>query len=991
MSSTTADPFDTAHLRSAVLDAWRSSPTRFREDANVEEDYALGAYRDRLIVELAQNASDAAKGAGVRGRLLLRADDGGLTAANVGAPLDRAGVESLAAMRASSKDAGSVGRFGVGFAATLAVSDAPEIRSRDGGVRFDRAATIDILRSDADLLTYAEQRIPPLLRLPLPTDASPEDGYDTTVVLPWRDDAARKLALDALAAIDDALLIALPHLDEILVEIRTSEGVDRRRWQVARDASPVMVSENDQTRYWRVATVIGDWADENDPTIPTEVRGRGNWSATIAIPVAENGSPVALPSGVQRVVHAPTPTDEPLDLPVLLVADLPLDPSRRRVVQGTRAAAVVGAAAKALAAAIIEMAGEHGPVVASLVPKPALVGWIDTALREGVRESLRGAQWVPAAHDGLARRPDQVVALERGSDELVRALAPHLDDLLDPAWTPHLAMLRSLGAVSRPIVEVWDVVAPLPLTPRDWHRLYAASVHLETRDLEGLPVPLTDGRVVRSVRSTMLADGHDLAILGVDVVHADAEHPLLERLGARAFTITQVLDASFVRRVVDAVEHDEDEARAIVVAAAVLLDDSAVEPGDLVSAADVPVATRDGSWVPASAVVVPGSALDAVAEVSIARLADDLVTSASVHAWAALGVLAALTPVTLHDQPLDAHVWDEVMVDGGDWCAAVADVAGTEDPGDLFAPEVVIVRGVELLDGASIVDFAELLTAPAVTRALISPTVILTGDGRRVLTPSPAAWWLSETPILDGRCPAEVRITGDDRLEPFFAVTAIPSGVDEDLLVAIGVHTTLERWVSTSGGADDLLDALADESIAVPPSLLVELMAAIAEVVEARLPDPPQRVRVIRNGTTEVVDAEDAIVAIAPHHSVVLQASYLPGTERLAEILDLAPSDDEACGASALAGTGVERPVPVVAGALALPATYREHDELVVDGVSVDWWVTDGGEVHTATLDGLARGLAWASGRWGARFELADALENQGDAVILDAERLYDR
>ena len=54
------DPFQTAALRDGVLAAWRDSPTRFREDANAEEDLYLGGYRDRLFVELAQNAADAA-------------------------------------------------------------------------------------------------------------------------------------------------------------------------------------------------------------------------------------------------------------------------------------------------------------------------------------------------------------------------------------------------------------------------------------------------------------------------------------------------------------------------------------------------------------------------------------------------------------------------------------------------------------------------------------------------------------------------------------------------------------------------------------------------------------------------------------------------------------------------------------------------------------------------------------------------------------------
>src|ERR1700710_450685 len=131
-----ADPFDTAGLRRRVLAAWTDSPGRFREDANAEEDLVRGGYRDRLLVELAQNAADAAARAGVPGRLRLElagdgAGGGGVRAANTGAPLDAGGVEGLASLRASAKrdETASVGRFGVGFAAVLAVSDEPAVGS----------------------------------------------------------------------------------------------------------------------------------------------------------------------------------------------------------------------------------------------------------------------------------------------------------------------------------------------------------------------------------------------------------------------------------------------------------------------------------------------------------------------------------------------------------------------------------------------------------------------------------------------------------------------------------------------------------------------------------------------------------------------------------------------------------------------------------------------------------------------------------------------
>ena len=145
------DPFGTAALRANVLAAWAASPARFREDANAEEDLVLGGYRDRVLIELAQNAADAASRAGVRGRLRfeLSSADAVLRASNTGAPLDAAGVESASTLRASAKrDDPAVGRFGVGFAAVLAVSDEPSMLTNSGSVTWSLARTRADLESD---------------------------------------------------------------------------------------------------------------------------------------------------------------------------------------------------------------------------------------------------------------------------------------------------------------------------------------------------------------------------------------------------------------------------------------------------------------------------------------------------------------------------------------------------------------------------------------------------------------------------------------------------------------------------------------------------------------------------------------------------------------------------------------------------------------------------------------------------------------------------
>ncbi|MGH3212384.1 MAG: sacsin N-terminal ATP-binding-like domain-containing protein, partial [Trebonia sp.] len=344
MTDGPADPFDTAGVRARVLDAWAASPSRFREDANAEEDYALGGYRDRVVVELAQNAADAAVRGGVPGRLRLTLRDGVLVALNTGAPLDAAGVEALSTLRASSKrgDAaggGTVGRFGVGFAAVAAVSDAPRIRSTTGVVGWSRTRTAELAGAIPALAGELEARSGhvPVLRLPFAgqapsgaDDALPA-GFATAVELPLRDDAAVELVTRLLAETGPALLLALPALTHVEI---TAGGATRLLTSV-HEGDRTTVTVNGVPSSWRVAGAGGELDQAVLADRPAEERLRTSWSVRWAVPVGDGGPPGdggpagRLPVGVTSVVHAPTPTDEPLSLPALLLASFPLSPDRR--------------------------------------------------------------------------------------------------------------------------------------------------------------------------------------------------------------------------------------------------------------------------------------------------------------------------------------------------------------------------------------------------------------------------------------------------------------------------------------------------------------------------------------------------------------------------------------------------------------------------------------------------------------------------------------
>ena len=216
-------------------------------------------------------------------------------------------------------------------------------------------------------------------------------------------------------------------------------------------------------------------------------------------------------------------------------------------------------------------------------------------------------------------------------------------------------------------------------------------------------------------------------------------------------------------------------------------------------------------------------------------------------------------------------------------------------------------------------------------------------------------------------------------------------GVDPAVLAAAGVRTGLADVLAAPGGPDELLDRLADPDRTVSSATLDEVWGLVADL-DPQVVSPPTRLRVAPG---RVVDAAAVVVVDAPEHLQVLpvdKALVVPlgAAERLAEVLDLDRSS-EVVRAPDLSG-GSSRPVPAsVVGLFAgLPVTWQEHDGLAVDGVEVSWWRGPDRSVHAATVDGLARGLAAAAGRWDRRLLVAAVLADPGRADELRAEALLE-
>jgi hypothetical protein len=1071
----TRDPFGTGALRRAVTEAWRASPTRFREDANSEEDHARGYYRDRVVVELAQNAADAAARAGVPGRLTFRLEpdgpepDGGagwrLVAANTGAPLDAAGVASLASLRASAKvpaDAGegsgeamrAVGRFGVGFAAVRSVSDEVVVRSRTGGVRFSLAGTRSELglEQGADLAPEGAREAGfrgearargdalPVLRLPFPAPETAPDEPDTVVELLLRDADAVAAVRTQLAALDDALLLALPALDEVAIEddFAGQPGSEPH----SATPSPSRRVLRDVGSRWRVHRASGALAP--DDSLPSEAR-RPDWSVLWALPTTGGRA------AESAALHAPTPTDVRLTFPALLIASFPVDPGRRGVLPGPTSDRVAAEAGRAYAAFLGELGAERE--VLGLVPTGLPAGDVDAAIRASADAALRdtpllrpaaAADGAPGAPVRIAPRGAAYLAGPLGEDPvLASALAAGTSAALVTVPVRYQALVRSLGAES---VDLADLVEALPPEPGVIRAaLDAIAPHAgEPTVLEavaGAPVPLADGRVTRGARGTVLLDAPHLAgiarALGVRVVHPDVAHPLLERAGAASTTPQGLLADQAVR------------STALAAAEDVLDDGDAEHLGAVLSAASTAGASSDavsdpGGWDP-STLDDPTSAEVVVAVLELVRLAAET-GSADLPFWLGeLPVVADGDVVPLRESALPgtwaaehvdlAQVRDDVVERWGRAALAaagaraelvvyrVADVVtadgddadyGSDDPAgwlsdwdeylehlaDELGPGAWIgdVEAVSDLDalrdppdagpGPLAAALGRVSADPGLRRALLTPVRSPDAPGRQAV--SYTAWFLRR------RVGAPFALGDTPLLPPAPPAT---TGLDDEVLAALGgLHNLADLprqdWTAV---LEQLPEVQGEGRPHLSADVARAVWAGLAALARADDPRPvaPPRLPALGPAGVTVESTDDLAVAGSPRWAQLGPVVPAPAevAEVLAELLDLPYESDSYLVPDEL-GEPVELDPRVRALAPGAPETWQRHDTLTVDGKRVTWWVSEStghsgeGVAHAVSPEGLARALAEITGADPLLLEAA--LRDPARAEELSAERVWD-
>lgn len=340
------------------LRAYSAQPRDANEHFETEIEVLSGGYAYRQLFELVQNAADAIGEAGeAEGRIQVALDPKRLTAANTGAPVDQDGVVALLNARSSSKRAGQIGRFGIGFKSLLKLGGRVDLVSRSIGLRFDPAWCRGQIRAHLGLDETARA---PGMRLAQVLDPAAADGplrrygafdWATTVVTATieQPDVYERMTQE-IANFPAEFVLFLDADVELVLE--TDAGL-RRTIKRRREGEIFIVDDGTTESRWRLfQTKVAI----NDPAALSDAQ---HLQARDEVPMAW-----AVPLGAREIAGrfwAFFPTQSDTLAAGILNAPWKLNSDRTNVIAGPWNTALMAEAAALIAANIAALATEDDP------------------------------------------------------------------------------------------------------------------------------------------------------------------------------------------------------------------------------------------------------------------------------------------------------------------------------------------------------------------------------------------------------------------------------------------------------------------------------------------------------------------------------------------------------------------------------------------------------------------------------------------------------
>ncbi|MES2210070.1 MAG: DUF3883 domain-containing protein [Chloroflexota bacterium] len=443
-------------IRRQNLGAYESMPSRVDEDANQESQISQD-YRGRLTFELLQNADDAMGDGGFAERIVFRLTDDALEVGNSGRPLSDDDVRGLCGTGASSKTAiagrrrASIGHKGMGFKSVLEITDEPEVISTTIGFKLDATESLPAINAALGRHGMPPRRRVPTMRLPWPLarepagwEAAQGDGLQVLFRFPLRQSLSksqRTLLARRLLDLPVTAALFLKHLDDVEVDVSTSDVRGRFRWRLKRERLEqgqwIHTPGFGDSGVYRIRVSGADGADlaflvahDADVEIGSNRNGLdvASWDdidlteVSIAVPwsLAETRpSSAGLPANWAKF-HVFLPTAEAAPYPLLINGAFRTDLSRQEVRIGEDDLDynrhLLRETARTFAQRLIPALTHEGvavPDVLALVDRSAAAGSRATGsaaavLHEAMRRELGDVEFIPG-EDGLRLRISELV------------------------------------------------------------------------------------------------------------------------------------------------------------------------------------------------------------------------------------------------------------------------------------------------------------------------------------------------------------------------------------------------------------------------------------------------------------------------------------------------------------------------------------------------------------------------------------------------------
>ena len=342
------------------FDEYQRRPNRLVSDFNGERLF-INDYIGREILELLQNANDAAAKAGRRGNVRFELLPSGLIAANTGAPFSQDGVASLCLPHTSPKPAEGpqmVGNKGLGFRAVLNWTHFPIILSADLAIVFSarvakqKQAQLTLLSVNLSKCierqkTLAGEMVVPLLAFPgfcqdgnltsfLDNEAQQavyarcqelrKEGYDTVIGVPFDRPTSQASALSQIEVLRPEILLFARSIEKLEISVKGKPTHTWRHYPSKGETSKVYLGPDDSTyREWKVYSQRDSVPRKH---LPNDQPNAAKYELVVAIPT--NHKPEA------AHLYSYFPTQVRFPYPVVCHATLDLKADRQQP-QGTPA------------------------------------------------------------------------------------------------------------------------------------------------------------------------------------------------------------------------------------------------------------------------------------------------------------------------------------------------------------------------------------------------------------------------------------------------------------------------------------------------------------------------------------------------------------------------------------------------------------------------------------------------------------------------------